>query len=641
MPAERSLRRIYVSPLFWVFAVAFVVRGVFLLRYADTSLLVPRGDDMKFYNDWALRIVHGHFTDGKAFYGMPGYAWILAAIYSVAGFNPFVPGLIQICFDAGTATLIFATAGHFFARDPVDSENCEKSGSSPTAAAVGWIAALGWITFLPAQTFSIILMPTAYLICAFWGLVLWIGATDHSSAARPWPWVGLIIGLVAVVIATILFLIPLALVQIIRTVGRNQPQPRAWGHRIAAATLLMGGMLVGTSPAWIHNYFIAHEPVILSAHSGLNLFIGNNPIANGYPKIPPGLRASQQGLLTDSIIVAEREAGRALTRAEVSRYWGDQAKKWIVENPGAWLRLIGTKIRNFWNAYPYDDISIIKILRADGIVPPGLTFGIVSALALPGLLVGLFKLPRSRWIAAAVLLHMSALLSVFITERYRLCAVPGLLLFAAYFLVQIWTWLIKRHWPAALAACAMGTVSAWAVSAPPPDLGNWSLDPYNIGIRAYEAAHDPDIARQPIRKTHELERSLAALQMAHAYVPENAEINFALANTWMALKKPEIARRFYIETLRLSPRHADAWNNMGILALEQELLPMAVRCFEMALKWEPEDAKTHYLLARTLARTGNSAGARIEIDAAIKLNPNQKEFLEFKSEIERVPSKTR
>ena len=90
---------------FWLFALAFTVRLLVLIRFSHSPDFVPNGDDMKFYNDWALRIMHGTFTDGHAFYGLPGYAWCLAAIYSVFGFNPFPVGLLQCFFDAGTATL--------------------------------------------------------------------------------------------------------------------------------------------------------------------------------------------------------------------------------------------------------------------------------------------------------------------------------------------------------------------------------------------------------------------------------------------------------------------------------------------------------------------------------------------------------
>ena len=82
---------------------------------------------------------------------------------------------------------------------------------------------------------------------------------------------------------------PLALAAIvIRVFGAVSRRPPNWLRPLAAAVVLVAGVYPGASPCWMHNYFIAQEPVMLSAHSGLNFYIGNNPLATGYPKIRPG-----------------------------------------------------------------------------------------------------------------------------------------------------------------------------------------------------------------------------------------------------------------------------------------------------------------------------------------------------------------
>src|SRR5205814_10539671 len=166
--------------------------------------------------------------------------------------------------------------------------------------------------------------------------------------------------------------------------------------------------------------------------------IGNNPGANGYPHFPPGLRAGQTAMLQDSISVAETAAGHSLKRGEVSRYWSAKAWRFIEERPLSWLRLLALKFRNFWNAFQYDDLSIITILREQGITVPGIYFGIIAALALPAMVLAWNQAQLSRWVTAAILLHLLAILAVFTTERYRLPVVPGLLIFASYGAVTFW-----------------------------------------------------------------------------------------------------------------------------------------------------------------------------------------------------------
>ena len=444
MSSSRLLQTLRAAPAFAIFLLAFAIRLLVLIRFSNSPHFIPDGDDMKFYSDWALRITHGQWTDHQAFYGLPGYAFCLAAIYKLSGgLDPFAAGLLQALMDAGIATLLYKIASTVFA--PTEEETGARlAAARPHVIGVG--AALLWMCFTPAQAFSMILMPTIWLVLSYYTCIWWAVKTQRSSWWQPWLALGIFAGVIAMLVATILFAIPLLLTAIFLSVERDAPL-KARLPKIAAAVLaLVGGLYVGAAPAWIHNYFIAHEPVMLSAHSGINFWVGNNPVANGYPKMPPGLRASQEGMLKDSLTIAEKESGKKLTRAEVSKFWSAKANAYIRENRPAWLRLMAVKFGNFWNAYQYDDVGAMKRLSDDGILPPGLRFGFIAALGLAGLLPAILLFPRSRWVAAAVVLHMCALMPVFVTERYRLAAVPGLMILAALGLWQLWANLVRGHW---------------------------------------------------------------------------------------------------------------------------------------------------------------------------------------------------
>jgi len=287
------------------------VRLAVLVRFSQSPDFVPNGDDMKFYHDWAMRIAAGKWTDGQAFYGLPGYAYAAAAFFAVLGPSPFPLGVLQCALDALTAAFMARLGAHIFATEK----------PSQGALGIGLTAALAWVFFQPAQTFSIILMPTAWVVAAFWGLVLWLATMKPHPSWWTWLAIGLLAGVVSMIVATILLLLPLVIVAIVLQAGAGQTVQLRLRSAIFSIVLLFAGVFTGCAPAWVHNYFIAHEPVLLSAHGGLNYWIGNNPVATGYPKIPPGLRASQEGLLKDSITLARQETGRPLTRSEVSAYW--------------------------------------------------------------------------------------------------------------------------------------------------------------------------------------------------------------------------------------------------------------------------------------------------------------------------------
>ena len=187
------MRRIPISA--WVFLFAFAVRLLVLIGMIDSPLFLPSSGDMRFYCDWGLKIAAGHWTDGRAFYGLPGYPFFLGAVFWLAGFNPFVVGLLQAFSEAGIAALIF--------------EMGRAAVPGRKGNVVGALAALGWIFYQPAQAFSAVLMPTTWLVLAFWGIVWWAMRTRSESVWRPWLGMGVLTGFVAMTVATILFVIPL------------------------------------------------------------------------------------------------------------------------------------------------------------------------------------------------------------------------------------------------------------------------------------------------------------------------------------------------------------------------------------------------------------------------------------------------
>jgi tetratricopeptide (TPR) repeat protein len=559
---------------------------------------------MQFYSDWGKRIAAGQWTDGRAFYGLPGYAYVLGTIYALIGFDPFSVGLIQAVWFATVAVLLHALASEVF-----------QNKTTVSARSIGWIAAAGWIAFVPAQTFAAVLMPTVWLVAAYWALILWLIKTRPTPSLWRWAGIGLGVGSVSMLIATITLLSPLVLIRIlqIHRFSAENPAGKSWLRALAAAGLYGIGLFAGSAPATLHNYLVAREPVLLSAHSGINFWIGNNPEANGYPRIPAGLRATQEGLLQDSIRVAEKEAGRPLTRAEVSAHWTAKARTYIRSHFGVWCRLLLQKIANFWNAYTYDDICCIKLFQDRGITLPGLGYGQVAALALAGVGFALRLHPRAWWPAGAILLHLAALLPVFVTERYRLAAVPGLLLFAAWWGVALTQHLRYARWKSAALFVGAAGFAAWFVSIPRKDPSLWSLDFYKAGIRQIDSGETAQAAQN--------------LRIALRYAPGSPEIHFALGNLALKTGQRDAAKAFYFTTLTLQPFHSRAHNNLGVLALEDRNWPEAEKRFITTLKLEPEDAKAFYLLALAQEGAGNFSAARESIAAALRLRPGQRDFL--------------
>ena len=286
------------APLY-IFAGVLFVRLVVLVRLSSSVLLLPGRGDMYFYNDWALRILHGQWTDHHAFYGLPLYPYLLALIYKLFGYSPFLPGLLQSCADAGTAVILYKLAERLFTGPSDDEKTMEPSylHGKFRGKTIGWLAAIGWAFFQPEQAYSIVLMPAALATFVFWFVVWQVVKRDEPAGALTLLGLGALIGVSAMGVATILFAVPLVLaaIWVKWTVRGGEISPSF--PKVAASALLVAGVGIGILPCAIHNYVVARDPVLLSAHSGVNFWMGADPHANWYPKFPPGLHAGQEAIL--------------------------------------------------------------------------------------------------------------------------------------------------------------------------------------------------------------------------------------------------------------------------------------------------------------------------------------------------------
>jgi tetratricopeptide (TPR) repeat protein len=642
----RSLFRHSLAIEHYVFAIVFALRVIVLARLTNSPFLLPRGGDMHFYDQWAQRILQGHLTDHLAFYGLPGYAYLLALLYEIFGYNPFVPGLLQAVLDAGVAVLIYQLTLRILLKrqssPPESGTPISRFGFENESRIVGLIAAFGWAFFVPAQAYAVVLMPTVWFVFVFWFVVWRMIRTNSAPGGKECLLLGLLMGVTAMGVTAILVLTPLVLATLLlkpkidngadgsRATWTGEParadepgdgsiNQRRWHRPALGAALLFAGIGLGVSPCWIHNYFVARDPVFLSAHSGINFWIGNNPEANGYPRFPPGLRAGQAAMLQDSIAQAESAVGHPLKRAAVSAYWSAKAKTYIATHFADWLKLLALKLRNFWSALQYDDLSIITNLREEGVIFPGLGFGVVAALAIPGILLAWSLAPQSRWIGAAILLSMLALLTVFITERYRLVAVPGLLIFAAFGLSIFWQACSTNQLRSIAAYLLLLVGSTIFVAWPQRSPSLWALDAYNSGWQALESQNFPLAEKK--------------LAIAYAYVPTNPETNFALGNLRLAKGQNDAASAFYLATLSFDARHRGALNNLGVVALNAGRYDAAENWLRQAADIDPNNAKTHYLLAQVLLAGHDLENANKEIDRALELDPKQPEFSRFRQRV--------
>lgn len=195
--------------------------------------------------------------------------------------------------------------------------------------------------------------------------------------------------------------------------------PRRCWERKKGFVLLFFFYAITLSP-WIYrNYKITQHFVPGTVHLGWLLYVGNSEWADGSA--------------VDSLI-REEEFVKAMPFYERDRYYFKQAVSWIQQNPGEFFQLMGVKWYRTWNIVP--NFASLKTFWVQWIciltIGPIFFFGVLGILRTPkGLAWCLLLSP----IVYYTLIHMITIGSI----RYRLPAMPYLILFAATQIDWLWT----------------------------------------------------------------------------------------------------------------------------------------------------------------------------------------------------------
>jgi len=123
---------------------------------------------------------------------------------------------------------------------------------------------------------------------------------------------------------------------------------------------------------------------------------------------------------------------------------------------------------------------------------------------------------------------------------------------------------------------------------------------FNKAAKLYERilADNPHTADAAVNLTKililedKLDKAHTILTKAIKFCPEEAELHFQLATIMHRLKSPEIALQALLNCLKLNPKDARAWSNLGYLQQDKGLQKEAVFSFRQALMINPEQPET-------------------------------------------------
>jgi hypothetical protein len=421
---------------FAVFGTALLLRGLYLGSIHDTAFFTQLQTEPLHYFEWAKAIVAGAGAPAPPFEQAPGYPYFVAAIVALSGSSVLAIAVVQAILGALTCALLALVGERTFGR---------RAGL--IAGLLG--AAYGpWIYFTAEVVPSTLLLFLIVAALAASSPMATSGRTSSRRKSTPlvaaaWVLPSALWGLALFVRSEVVLGFPFVLLDAWKRGGRP-----ILLRTTAATVLFLAAIVALNSPSGL---------VLFSTSGGVNLWLGNNPHADGVNPFVSGPLKQ----------VEELVRSRSATAVDADRLFRQRAIDFWMQHPVAAAWLLWKKWLWTWTDRELPNTSDIEWQLGQSwlfrlpYLP--LRFGVVSPLAAAGAMLigaGWRRLPL---LLAPPVIAIGTSLLFFTNARFRLPMTPTLLVLAAYTLTQLGavrTLPLRRLLPA-LGAAALALGAAW------------------------------------------------------------------------------------------------------------------------------------------------------------------------------------
>ncbi|MFT5683199.1 MAG: tetratricopeptide (TPR) repeat protein [Myxococcota bacterium] len=558
--------------------VAVLLRSLYFVEHSDSPFFHGLLLDAANYDALGFEMA----TSGGLWEGVltfnPLEPLILAVVYSLGGHDLAWPRVVQLAADvAMVAGVSVATS---------------RMVSQRAGLIAGGLAAL----YGPSIFYA------GELLAECWSLSF-LALSLAAMTGRQWGWrllAGVLMGLAVLGRPNLVLLYPVLAAWWIFS-------ERGAGLRRIAPMLV--GMFLVIAPITGKN-LTAGDPVMITAHGGINLFIGNNPDASGWFKIPrgTGLSGSQEALITSAKRTAEEARGESLRPSEVSDYWNEQAVGFMTRYPVTAAGLMLRKGFYFLNGYEKPMVANYHHAKQHSVVLSWMTVGLAPVMILGGLGMVLGWRDRRRLapLYLLVITYAAGVVLFFVSMRYRLPVVAGLLPFAGLAVERL---LRARPGPPVIAAgLLLSAVVLWPSVRSAELPGDMAHTHYYLGSVALQADDpvtaidhfadaldaDPDNARYghqygvALYRAERLDEAIAILEQVTAAEPIFLSPYTTLGIAYRKTGDLAAAEATYRRALTVSDRYPFAWYNLGNVLMDMGRKEEAAAAFEETLRLKPD-----------------------------------------------------
>jgi Dolichyl-phosphate-mannose-protein mannosyltransferase len=392
---ERGERAWFVG---FVVVAALLVRALYLLSIRDAPFFLHLQTEPARYDAWAQGIVRGVAPFHPPLDEAPAYPYFVAAVYACVGHRVVAVAALQAALDACSAGAVALVARRVL------------------GARAGWVAGVLYAAYGPLVYFTGQLEPATLGVLAV-SIALACtptGRGDDAASLRAWSWAGVAWAAALLVRSEMLFALPVVAFAAARAGGR----PAALRAIAAPAVLLAASLTLNAASSG--------HVVLLTTGSGVNLWIGNNPSADG---VSPFLHGTM-------LVTAHDVEARARDAVEADALFRGHAWAFVRGEPARALHLLVRRLVWLFGDRELPNSADIAWQTAQSwlfawLPAFPLRFGPVFAVALAGLVLRAKELRRAVVLAAPVAVAVAVAALFFTNARFRLVMSPSLLVLAA------------------------------------------------------------------------------------------------------------------------------------------------------------------------------------------------------------------
>jgi len=591
-------------------ALTFLVRLWFVLsmRGQPLSTMGPQFVDSYYYHQWAIEIISGNFWGSDIFFLRPLYPYLLALVYAIFGQHVLPVQLLQTALATVSCFLLYYTTRGIF-------------GERPAAFASIGFALTGILVFYTGTLLYVEV--TVFLSLLFLWLVLVAG-----NRLLLWIAAAISFGLLVISRPELLAVLPFILLWLWRPTlvhrpASNVPRPSPVVPRSGLVAMTAVALAV-VAIVPVRNYIVARDPVLFTAHSGINFYYGNNPSADGTWQPTAELERGPGFSHEELKRVSRTIDGRQARWSEASAYWLGKGLRFITTQPLAWLRLLGRKFLLFFTNYEVPNDYYPETARAVSL-PLRLAFvnfGLVLALGLVGMVWAWPKRRQALPVYVFVAAYLASALLFYVLSRLRAPVLPFLLMFAGYGLSELVDALaaaapVGQHRQRRTARAALGiaiTVAVYLLSVLiPVRRQDYSAQAWTAEGNGYLDQRKAGPAIVALRRALAIQPSAYAaryalvMALAGSGRVEEAEAELRQLLVYGTSSKAQVYVR--LASARLAVAHRD--------------FASAVATLRAGLAVDPNDGLTTYMLGLVYISMDSLAQAREYLSRAAALDPGQ------------------